>query len=50
VLHYFNDNGSDGYYPFAGLVPGLGGDLYGATELGGTVGRGGGGTVFVINR
>jgi uncharacterized repeat protein (TIGR03803 family) len=50
VLHYFNDNGSDGYYPFAGLVPGLGGDLYGATKLGGTVGRGGGGTVFVINR
>lgn len=50
VLHYFNDNGSDGYYPFAGLVPGAGGDLYGATELGGTAGRGGGGTVFVINR
>jgi uncharacterized repeat protein (TIGR03803 family) len=50
VLHYFNDNGSDGYYPFAGLVPGSGGNLYGATELGGTAGRGGGGTVFVINR
>lgn len=47
VLHYFNENGTDGYYPFAGLVPGAGGNLYGTTAYGGPSNAG---TVFQIKR
>jgi uncharacterized repeat protein (TIGR03803 family) len=45
VLHYFDENGTDGYYPLAGLVLGEGGIFYGTTELGGTSSSG---TLFAI--
>jgi uncharacterized repeat protein (TIGR03803 family) len=44
VLHAFIENGSDGYYPYAGLVN-VNGTLYGTTAYGGTHGSG---TVFAI--
>src|SRR6202451_138306 len=45
VLHSFQ-GGSDGAYPFAGLVQDAAGNLYGTTEFGGT---GGIGTVFKVD-
>ncbi|MGB8889401.1 MAG: choice-of-anchor tandem repeat GloVer-containing protein [Candidatus Korobacteraceae bacterium] len=35
ILHSFNDNGSDGYFPFASLISDAAGNLYGTTEGGG---------------
>jgi uncharacterized repeat protein (TIGR03803 family) len=35
VLHSFNNNGKDGYYPVAGLVSDAAGNLYGMTGFGG---------------
>jgi uncharacterized repeat protein (TIGR03803 family) len=45
VLHSFNNNGSDGYYPVASLAIGNKGILYGTTPFGGTAG---GGIVFQV--
>ncbi len=44
VLHSFNDNGSDGFYPEDGLILDAHGNLYGTTPSGGI----GAGTVFEI--
>jgi uncharacterized repeat protein (TIGR03803 family) len=44
VLHSFG-NGTDGYYPFAGLIFDAAGNLYGTTWAGGTYGWG---TVFEL--
>jgi len=46
VLYRFQ-GGSDGQYPYAGLIS-VGGELYGTTEFGGGP-TGGGGTVFAIS-
>jgi len=35
VLHSFNTNGKDGYYPYAGLILDAAGNLYGTTYAGG---------------
>ena len=35
VLHSFNNNGTDGYQPEAGLIRDAAGNLYGTTILGG---------------
>jgi uncharacterized repeat protein (TIGR03803 family) len=43
VLHHFENNGSDGYYPGAGLIFDSAGNLYGTTIEGGAVG-----TVFEL--
>jgi uncharacterized repeat protein (TIGR03803 family) len=40
VLHSFNQNSGDGSEPVSGLIFDKAGDLYGATELGGTYGYG----------
>lgn len=45
VLHTFNANGTDGYNSYAGLVFDSAGNLYGTTNIGGTVSDG---TVFEI--
>ena len=45
VLHSFSNNGTDGQYPWAGLIIDTAGNLYGTTEFGGT---GGSGTVFEL--
>ena len=45
VLHSFNNDGTDGYGPMAGLVIDASGNLYGTTEFGGTYTYG---TVFEI--
>jgi uncharacterized repeat protein (TIGR03803 family) len=45
VLHDFNDNGSDGYYPEAGVIGGAGGNLYGSTFYGGSFDSG---TVYTV--
>ncbi len=45
LLHSFNANGKDGYWPFASLVFDSAGNLYGTTESGGTYM---GGTVFEL--
>jgi len=45
VLHSFNDNGTDGYYPSASLIFDAVGNLYGTTPAGGTYG---GGTLFEL--
>ena len=36
VLHSFNDNGTDGIHPHAGLIFDAAGNLYGTTSVGGT--------------
>jgi uncharacterized repeat protein (TIGR03803 family) len=43
VLHNFQNNGKDGYWPFAGLVFDPAGNLYGTTTKGGALGFG---TIF----
>jgi uncharacterized repeat protein (TIGR03803 family) len=48
VLHSFDDNGKDGWVPYAGLVFDASGNLYGTTVFGGAEGDGGGGTVFEL--
>ena len=40
VLHSFQDNGKDGYDPWGGVVSDKAGNLYGATNSGGTSGCG----------
>jgi uncharacterized repeat protein (TIGR03803 family) len=45
VLHSFNDNGTDGWYPQAGLVFDGSGNLYGTASQGGAYGYG---TVFEL--
>ena len=45
VLHNFNSNRSDGFYPYGALVMDGAGNLYGTTGLGGIYGSG---TVFEI--
>ncbi len=45
VLHSFNDNGEDGYHPYAGLILDTAGNLYGTTVEGGAYGAG---TVFQL--
>ncbi len=40
VLHSFNENGSDGYYPVGGVIFDAAGNLYGMTQSGGTNGCG----------
>jgi uncharacterized repeat protein (TIGR03803 family) len=45
LLHSFNANGKDGYWPFASLVFDAAGNLYGTTSSGGTYR---GGTVFEL--
>lgn len=50
VLHTFNNNGTDGYYPVASLIV-AGGNVYGTTPLGGSSGQcppNGCGTVFEV--
>src|ERR1019366_2789841 len=42
VLHNFNNNGTDGAWPYAGLIFDAAGNLYGTTAGGGTYGGGGG--------
>jgi uncharacterized repeat protein (TIGR03803 family) len=43
ILHSFNNNGTDGTYPFAGLTFDAVGNLYGMTSVGGTYDAG---TIF----
>lgn len=45
TLHSFVNDGTDGYYPSAGLVMDRKGNLYGTTQAGGLIGNG---TVFRI--
>ena len=45
ILHSFNRNGTDGTYPYAGLILDGSGDLYGTTSSGGANGVG---TVFEL--
>ena len=45
VLHNFTDNGTDGFWPYAGLIVDGSGNLYGTTEAGGPSGFG---TVFEL--
>ena len=47
VLHSFNYNGTDGVWPYAGLIFDAAGNLYGTTESGGG-GTYGSGTVFEL--
>ncbi len=49
VLHNFNDNRIDGYEPYFGVISDRAGNLYGTTDLGGTAGNAGGGTVFELS-
>ena len=46
ILHSFDDNGTDGWYPLVGVILDSAGNLYGTTESGGTAG---GGTVFELS-
>ncbi len=45
ILRSFQDNGTDGYYPLAGLIFDTAGNLYGTTAYGGLYGTG---TVFEL--
>jgi uncharacterized repeat protein (TIGR03803 family) len=45
ILHNFNNNGKDGYGPYAGLIFDAAGNLYSTTAYGGTYGYG---TVFEL--
>ncbi len=45
ILHDFNNDGADGYYPVGGLILDGAGDIFGTTSRGGTLG---GGTAFEI--
>ena len=45
MLYSFNANGTDGYNSYAGLIFDSSGNLYGTTNIGGTVRDG---TVFEI--
>ena len=45
VLRHFENDGKDGYYPFAGLIFDNAGNLYGTTQEGGVDGAG---TVFEV--
>jgi uncharacterized repeat protein (TIGR03803 family) len=47
VLHYFVQNGVDGFYVYAGLVPDAAGNLYGVAPRGGTSNQG---IVFKLDR
>jgi uncharacterized repeat protein (TIGR03803 family) len=47
LLHSFNNNGTDGFSPSAGLIVGPSGNLFGTTTLGGSIGCG---TVFELTR
>jgi uncharacterized repeat protein (TIGR03803 family) len=46
VLHNFNNNGKDGFYPYQGLILDVSGNLYGTTYQGGTHRNG---TVFELS-
>jgi uncharacterized repeat protein (TIGR03803 family) len=46
ILHTFNDNGTDGYFPDAGLIFDAAGNLYGTTVAGGAHNYG---TVFELS-
>src|SRR5262249_42726231 len=50
VLHHFSTNGFDGQQPYAGLVEGIDGALYGVTSAGGTNVSGFYGTIFRLNK
>jgi uncharacterized repeat protein (TIGR03803 family) len=45
ILHDFNEDGTDGFFPTSGVILDSAGHLYGTTEYGGAAG---GGTVFAI--
>jgi uncharacterized repeat protein (TIGR03803 family) len=47
ILHSFENNGKDGYWPFGGLIFDTSGNLYGTTTKGGKSGYG---TVFRLTR
>jgi uncharacterized repeat protein (TIGR03803 family) len=46
VLHYFDPQTADGYYPYGGVVQGTDGNLYGVTQAGGANGFG---TIYSIS-
>jgi len=46
VVHNFNNNGKDGYAPYAGVISDASGNLYGTTVRGGTYNYG---TVFELS-
>jgi uncharacterized repeat protein (TIGR03803 family) len=46
LLHSFNNNHTDGYAPYAGLIADAAGNLYGTTQVGGAYN---GGTVFELS-
>jgi uncharacterized repeat protein (TIGR03803 family) len=47
VLHHFGNGADNGVYPFAGLLEGADGALYGATDAGGGLGSG---ILFKLNK